>query len=71
MLRRSYLKMEWIEQVMNSPILIAIQPNGRVRMWGLIEEMGKYLRVVTESDGVTIHNAFFDRRFKPNREELT
>jgi hypothetical protein len=63
--------MEWIEQVMNSPILIAIQPNGRVRMWGLIEEMGKYLRVVTESDGVTIHNAFFDRRFKPNREELT
>ena len=33
-------------------------------MWGLIEETGKYLRVVTLADGETIHNAFFDRRFK-------
>lgn len=71
MIRRPYLKMEWIEQVMNNPTLIEIQPNGRVRMWGLIEETGKYLRVVTESDGATVHNAFFDRRFKLNREERT
>jgi hypothetical protein len=26
---------------------------------------GRILRVVTLDDGVTIHNAFFDRRFKP------
>jgi hypothetical protein len=29
-----------------------------------IPESGKYLRVVTESDGETVHNAFFDRGFK-------
>jgi hypothetical protein len=29
-----------------------------------IEEAQKYLRVVTLADGETVHNAFFDRRFK-------
>ncbi len=41
------------------------QPNGRIRHWGYIAEMEKYLRVVTEPDGETVQNAFFDRRFKP------
>jgi len=31
----------------------------------LIPDVGKYLRVVTEADGETVHNAFFDRRFSP------
>ena len=31
----------------------------------LIPEVDKYLRVVTEPDGETVHNAFFDRRFTP------
>ena len=31
----------------------------------IFSEAGKYLRVVTEPDGETVHNAFFDRRFKP------
>jgi hypothetical protein len=42
-----------------------VQPNGRIRHWGYVPEMGRYLRVVTEPDGKTVHNAFFDRRFKP------
>ena len=29
------------------------------------QNLGKYLRVVTESDGETVHHAFFDRRFQP------
>ena len=65
MLRRPYLKDEWIAQVLNSPIRTEIQANGRIRHWALIPELGKYLRVVTESDGETVHNAFLDRRFKP------
>ncbi len=65
MVRRPYLKMEWIEQVLNNPIRTEEQPNGRIRYWGLISALGKYLRVVTEPDGATVHNAFFDRRFKP------
>jgi hypothetical protein len=30
-----------------------------------VQELGYYLRVVTLEDGITIHNAFPDRRFKP------
>jgi len=65
MSRRPYLKMEWIEFVLSNPVRTEVQPNGRIRRWAFISEAGKYLRVVTESDGETVHNAFFDRRFKP------
>ncbi len=34
-------------------------------MWGWIAEQRKYLRVVMLDDGVTLHNAFFDRDFAP------
>ncbi|MBF0100840.1 MAG: hypothetical protein HQK77_08035 [Desulfobacterales bacterium] len=63
MIRRPYLKEEWLEYVLNNPIHREFQDNGRIRFWAFIEELGKYLRVVTESDGKTIHNAFPDRRF--------
>jgi hypothetical protein len=26
---------------------------------------GRFMRVVTEADGEIVHNAFFDRRFRP------
>jgi hypothetical protein len=64
-IRRPYLKTEWIELVLSDPLRTQIQDNGRVRRWGFIAEAGKYLRVITEPDGETVHNAFFDRRFKP------
>lgn len=64
MMRRPYLKQEWIEQVLGNPIRTEIQENGRVRYWGFIVELGKYLRVVTEPDGETVHNAFPDRGFE-------
>ena len=63
--RRPYLKDEWIEFVLKNPIRKEIQENGRVRYWALVSELGKYLRVVTEPDGETVHNAFPDRGFKP------
>jgi hypothetical protein len=65
MARRPYLKMEWIEYVLGNPIRTEVQANGRIRRWTFIAEKGMYLRVVTEPDGETVHNAFFDRRFKP------
>lgn len=64
-IRRPYLKMEWVEYVLTNPIRTEVQPNGRIRRWAFISEASKYLRVITESDGQTVHNAFFDRRFKP------
>jgi len=65
MMRRPYLRPEWIELVLSNPIQTQVQANGRVRRWGFITEAGKYLRVVTEPDGETVRNAFFDRRFRP------
>ena len=38
----------------------------RYRFWGSVNELqGRFLRVVTLSDKLTIHNAFLDRRFQP------
>jgi len=35
-----------------------------VRFWVWIADLDKYLRVITLSDGETVHNAFPDRGFK-------
>jgi len=65
MARRPYLKIEWIEYVLKNPLRTEVQANRRLRHWAFIPELGKYLRVVTEPDGETVHNAFPDRGFKP------
>ena len=65
MSRRPYLKEEWIMQVIAKPVRKEVQENGRIRFWAFIPELSKYLRVVTEADGETVHNAFPDRGFKP------
>ena len=64
MVRRPYLRGEWIEYVLNEPVQTVMQSNGRIRRWAYITALGKYLRVVTEADGETVHNAFPDRGFK-------
>ncbi len=65
MSRRPYLKEEWIMQVIAKPVRKEVQENGRIRFWAFIPELSKYLQVVTEADGETVHNAFPDRGFKP------
>ena len=46
--------------------LATVQQDGRIRRWAAITEMdGRYLRVILLPDGETVHNAFFDRSFKP------
>lgn len=57
---------EWIRRAMDSPLGAFVQADGRIRRWGRIPEAGnRVLRVVLVADGDTVHNAFFDRRFKP------
>ena len=53
--RRPDLRLEWIERVLEAPIRVQLQDNGRIRRWGYIRERGRYLRVITESDGETVH----------------
>ncbi len=64
MRKRPYIKAEWVERTIENPIKRQVQPDGRIRCWIYVEEMGKYLRVVLLEDGESVHNAFFDRRFK-------
>ncbi|MDP4219792.1 MAG: hypothetical protein Q8916_09375 [Bacteroidota bacterium] len=66
--RRSYLKTEWIEYVIANPESMDVQSDGRIRHWAYIEELGKYLRVITLDDGETVLNAFPDRDYQ--RTEL-
>lgn len=62
---RATIKMEWIQQVVENPEEETTQTDGRIRRWGRVKEMGdRYLRVIILEDRETIHNAFFDRRFK-------
>ncbi|MDQ1267174.1 MAG: hypothetical protein QG635_2328 [Bacteroidota bacterium] len=62
---RPYLRIEWIEFVLKYPAMKEIQEEeNRIRFWAYIKEIGKYLRVVTLEDGITVHNAFPDRDFK-------
>jgi len=62
---RKFIKREWIEQAIRNPDAERIQTDGRIRRWKRIEDAGdRILRVVLLEDGETIHNAFFDRRFK-------
>ena len=62
---RLEIRDEWIERVIARPEAELLQADGRVRRWARIPEAGgRYLRVVLLEDKLTIHNAFFDRRFR-------
>lgn len=62
---RALIDMAWIKFVCENPESEFVQTDGRIRRWARITEMeSKFLRVVLLEDGETVHNAFFDRRFK-------
>lgn len=68
--RRPYIQLSWVEKAIQDPIKREVQEDGRIRVWIEIPQLpGKYLRVITLGDGVTIHNAFPDRRFSRDGEK--
>ncbi len=66
MAKRSYLKREWIDQILDEPAKVEKQEDGRVRYWGFIRELGKYVRliVIVEGSDMYVHNMFPDRDFE-------
>ena len=66
--KRPEIDPAWCADVIARPLRREAQPNGRIRFWGEIavpgETIPRILRVVTLDDGETVHNAFFDRRFR-------
>ena len=64
--KRPFLKKEWCIRVVEKPIRVEQQEKNRYRFWAEVPDLeGRFLRVVTLEDKVTIHNAFPDRRFEP------
>ncbi|MEN3369309.1 MAG: hypothetical protein V7609_1452 [Verrucomicrobiota bacterium] len=64
--RRPYLTKEMCVSVVQNPIRSEPQEHNRFRFWAAVPELsGRFLRVVTLADKITIHNAFPDRRFRP------
>lgn len=66
---RGDIKVEWIQLAIDEPVSTEVQSDGRIRKWVRIPNEEKYLRVILLSDGETVHNAFFDRRFKEEESE--
>jgi hypothetical protein len=63
---RAMIRDQWIERAITHPLRQMVQADGRIRRWTQVaEHEGRYLRVVVLEDGQTVHNAFFDRDFKP------
>lgn len=63
---RATIENSWIQRAIETPEHEEIQQDGRIRRWIKVPEMeNRYLRVILLEDGETVHNAFFDRRFKP------
>ena len=63
---RVWIRDEWIERAIRNPIRRQTQADGRIRLWAAVPEArGQYLRVILLADGQTVHNAFFDRDFRP------
>ena len=59
--KRPYLRDEYCERVMDKPERALADPiPGRTRLWSYVPELQRYLRVVVEADGETVHNAFID-----------
>ena len=61
---RSCIKEEWIQNAIDNPLRTEVQKDSRIRKWIYVKEIDKYLRVILLSDGITVHNAFFDRNFQ-------
>jgi hypothetical protein len=64
--KRPYLRKRWCVYVIENAIRYERQEHNRYRFWAPVAQLnGRYLRVVTLEDKVTIHNAFPDRDFVP------
>ena len=64
--KRPYIQRQWCVRAVERPIRVARQADNRFRFWAAVPEMeGRFLRVITLEEQVTIHNAFLDRGFKP------
>lgn len=69
--KRPYIDPDWCMDVVAAPLRSEVQEDGRRRFWGRVRDPRdgnwRVFRVVTLSDGETIHNAFFDRGYRDDQ----
>ena len=64
--QRPYIRRAWCVAVIENPVRVEQQRNGRLRFRGLVPGLERRnLRALTLDDRITIHNALPDRRFHP------
>lgn len=66
--KRAGITVELCEGVVRRAEYTEQQDDGRIRHYGFVPELGKYLRVVILEDGETVHNAMPDRNFAREQE---
>jgi hypothetical protein len=54
-----------VRRAIAAPFRRERQLDGRIRHWIWVAARGHWLRVVTEADGETVHNTFWDGGFEP------
>jgi uncharacterized protein YuzE len=61
--KRPYIKREWCIAVVKNPLRCEPQEHGRFCFWAAVPELGgRYLRVITLEDKVTIHKCLSGSR---------
>lgn len=65
--KRPYITEAMCRLVLAAPVQSIVQEDGRLRAWAAVldprDGRERFLRVVVLEDGMTLHNAFFDRDF--------
>jgi len=62
---RRTIDLDDVKRGLEQPTYTVNQPDRRRRNWIRAQSQQRWLRVIVEADGETVHNAFFDRNFKP------
>jgi len=62
---RQGIDVDDVKRGLERPTFRSVQPDGRRRHWIWLDGQQRWLRVIVEPDGETVHNAFFDRSFRP------
>jgi hypothetical protein len=58
------IRREWCERALREPEYTEPQSNGWMRHWIYVSEVSKWLKIVVQEDGETVHTNFFDRDFR-------
>jgi hypothetical protein len=66
--KRPYLSEALCRLALAAPLMRATQDDGRLRIWSEVVDPRdgtiRVLRVIVLADGVTLHDAFFDRGYR-------